>query len=566
MSDSDKLRELALARLAKYRYSKTVDESNATEILEELRVHQLELQMQNLELHRANETLQAAREWAYAMFEASAVPQLLVARELLVVRDANLAMSSLLGWGRRALSQQPMIKYFPPESHRDVLAFLELAWSAPSNQRRTLCTQIFVNGNGVKEVEIFPSRVNALEVDALLICLTDISERESQRRQLEQAAKEAKAANKQKTQFLANISHELRAPLASIIGYLDLVLKNDEPEKVFEMVRIARRAAGLLHSTVNDLLDLAQVEAERMRFKEESVSVGAIGQELIDMFQEEARAKGLSLTLELEGNLPTVVGDGYRIRQILMNLLMNALKFTHEGRVHLEVAYRQRHAIFVVEDTGIGIAPDRIESIFHPFEQGDVTDTRSYGGAGLGLSLCRRLAENMKGSIYVRSELGKGSRFTVQLPLLRLSWPVHVSGDTDKTTTESKRQLRILVCDDDEDILNLLAICLSSAGHHTHPVGGGEEALTFLHANEVDVVILDMQMPGMSGYDVVEEIRKKWSKDVLPVLAVTASAMDNERSRVFTTGCNGLLTKPIDVHKFASQVERFLESDPYDGQ
>lgn len=362
MSESEKLRELAIARLAKHQYSEKFDTANPNEVLEELRVHQIELQMQNLELHRTNETLLAAREWAYAMFEASAVPQLLVARKHLIVHDANLALSSLLGWSRRALSQQPLLKYFPPETHRDLRYFFEQVWKSPNKKRHTLCTEIIVNGNGTKEVEIHPAKVTALEADALLIGLTDISEREQQRRQLEQAAREAQEANQQKTQFLANISHELRAPLSSIVGYLDLVLTRQDPDEVLSRIKIARKAAGLLQSTVNDLLDLSQIEADKITIREEQVSLADLGQELIDMFQAEAQGKGLSLTLTRQQRLPSIVGDGYRIRQILVNLLMNALKFTRHGEVNLSVAYRQKHAIFVVEDTGIGIAPDRIGS------------------------------------------------------------------------------------------------------------------------------------------------------------------------------------------------------------
>lgn len=558
----EELRRTARDRLARFALPdvESMSTGDVAALVEELQIHQIELELQNEELQRANEALQSAREWYYAMFEASAMPLLLVGPGP-VILDANLAAAEYLKWTRRAITSQPLVKYFVADQHAAVSAALAELWNTRSTHTQLTSTML-PRGGEARHVELRCARVEADGAQGLLVSIVDIHEREQTRRATETALVESRRASQLKTQFLANISHELRAPLTSIIGYLDMVLTGRDPEHAEQMLTIARRAAELLLTMVKDLLDLSQIEADRLALSRKPVALAELGAEIHEMFKSQAEGAGLELRLELQPELPAaVLGDGYRLRQILMNLVMNALKFTRSGHVTLELAYRERNAIFVVSDTGAGIQEDRLTRIFEPFEQADPSDSRSHGGAGLGLSLCRRLVEQMSGAIYVRSEPGKGSRFTVQVPLPSLS---AAELTPPRAVVRQPRgpeiKARILVVDDDPNLTRLFELCLQAVGHSVTTAASGAEALARLAERPFQLVVLDMQMPQMDGYVVAEQIRTRFSPSKLPIVAVSASAMAHERQRSLASGCNGFIAKPVNIRTFADEVIKHLPS------
>ncbi len=570
MNDEEKrarLKEAASARLARFALPALEQMSTAdvAALVEELQIHQIELELQQDELQRVNASLVASREWYYAMFEAAATP-LIIVKPGPVIADVNLVAAELLGWDRRALAGQPLVKYFAAE-RRSALSEVIRHVSEGTRARVEINAPLVRRGGDRRFVELRCARVEAPGAEAVLIGIVDVHEREQQRRASEAALRKAKRVDELKTQFLANISHELRAPLSSVIGYLDVVLEGREPEKTPEMLAIARKAASHVLSTVEDLLDLARIEADHMTLVREPVAIAELCAEMLAMFANRARDAGVELRHHVDAELPRwVLGDGHRIRQIIINLVTNALKFTERGHVELRVAYRERNAVFVVADTGIGISEERLSRIFDPFEQVDASDARRFGGAGLGLSLCRRLVEQMDGAILVRSELGEGSRFTVQIPLLEISEEeaarLRVNATSEPRAWAAERKPHVLVVDDDENLTRLFSMCLKVSGYSVKMAMSGEEALRALAEERFDLVVLDMQMPIMDGYQVAARIRERHALAALPIVAVSASAMRHEQVRSLAAGCNGFISKPVEIRTFASEVGKFLPARP----
>ncbi|ARU16203.1 hybrid sensor histidine kinase/response regulator [Croceicoccus marinus] len=324
---------------------------------------------------------------------------------------------------------------------------------------------------------------------------------------LERANTAATAANQAKSRFLASASHEIRSPLNSIYGYAQLLERN-EGRNALQAARIIRRSSEHLASLVEGLLDLSHVESGALRLQREVIRFPALLEQVVDMFEPQAEAKGLHFRLECPPKLPEFVrGDQKRLRQVLINLVSNAIKFTDSGQVTLKVAYRNDLAIFEIADTGIGIGPDDIDHIFDPFHSRS-DELAKRPGVGLGLSITQALVQVMGGEIRVESRLGEGSRFTVRL---MLSQPQSHPADTTPTTVitgYSGRRRTILVVDDDEAQRSLLASLLEPLGFTVLTAGDADSAVAIAGESGPDLVLLDITMPGRTGWDVADALRQ----------------------------------------------------------
>lgn len=384
---------------------------------------------------------------------------------------------------------------------------------------------------------------------------------EARYRQLAEELQEAKViadrANQHKSMFLANMSHEIRTPLGAILGFAELLKEADiEAKEKEEFVDIIISNGRNLATLIDDILDLSKVEAGKMLLDYSAVNVWEILEEVFHSLEINARSKGLSLKLDWDPNVPRYfMADGNRLRQIFMNLIGNAVKFTDKGGVSVRVTMPGSTLAIVIEDSGRGISESDQKQLFQPFSQGDNSTTRKYGGTGLGLALSKKLVQALGGDILlVHSELNRGSEFlvTLRLEIARTSNEGKGRG-RGKRNGKAKAEgafagslngLSILVADDSADNRLLVRRILSNAGANVFEVENGSEALKAVAIRDFDLILMDIQMPEVDGYEAIGRLRKRGYKK--PILALTAHAMQDERKRCLDLGFSQYLTKPID--------------------
>jgi signal transduction histidine kinase/CheY-like chemotaxis protein/HPt (histidine-containing phosphotransfer) domain-containing protein len=387
----------------------------------------------------------------------------------------------------------------------------------------------------------------------------------------------AEEANRAKTEFLANISHEIRTPLTAILGYTDLMLSPSlsVDQRVHNAQTIRRNGEHLL-AILNDVLDMSKIEAGRMTIERVVTSLPGIVAEVMALVEQRAGEKGLTLSVDCHTPIPDrVLSDPTRLRQILMNLIGNAVKFTNHGSVRLVMAVEHvpsgDELVVEVFDTGIGMSPEQVGLLGKPFVQGDPSHVRRFGGSGLGLSICYRLAQLMGGSIACRSQEGGGSTFTLRLPIgnvagaARMSrLPVVQQGSIGLPSEHDLPSIagRVLIAEDAADTRRLLMAYLRRTDVEVHTVDNGQAAVAEAIAasrtgHPFDVIVMDVQMPQMDGVTATSVLRSQGYTGA--IIALTANAMEHDRARCLAAGCDAFLTKPIWGEAFVSGVQPFLK-------
>ncbi|HXG55350.1 MAG TPA: ATP-binding protein [Vicinamibacterales bacterium] len=415
-----------------------------------------------------------------------------------------------------------------------------------------------------------PARDLAGEISGLTFTVQDVTrtrdlvrQLEDKSRLLEDARGKSEDANRAKGEFLANVSHEIRTPLSAIIGMSQHMLEHDVTDV---MVRRIRTAAESLMAVINDILDFSKIESRKLTLDVQPFSLRETLEDAADTLRVRAVEKQIALDLDIAADVPDrLLGDALRLRQVLINLLGNALKFTDRGGIHLQVGVATQVPgevclYFGVVDTGIGIPRDKQNVVFEAFSQADGSAARKYGGTGLGLSISTRLVEMMRGDIWVESEAGEGStfRFTATFDVQE--------GNRDAATPKvATGPLTVLIVEDEDVHRELLAALLDDRGHRAITTRNGREALQELARTRVDVVVMDLQMPEMDGWQAAETIRA-WERAVgghLPIIAMTASALGDGQVKCREAGMDRFLTKPIARDLLFRAVEELsAESSP----
>jgi signal transduction histidine kinase/CheY-like chemotaxis protein len=379
---------------------------------------------------------------------------------------------------------------------------------------------------------------------------------------LADAERRANEANDAKSIFLSMVSHELRTPMNGVLGMARALQRTPLDERQAEYTETIVRSGDGLLTILNDLLDHSKIEAGRMDLEVVSFDLRRIGEQSVELWAETADAKGLELACQSDALLPAyLMGDETRVRQIIVNLLSNAMKFTESGSVTLELRAERRAGSdggveIVVRDTGPGMTPEQVARLFRPYSQAEVSTARRYGGTGLGLSICRDLASMMGGDIGVESEPGRGSAFRVRLPL-----PAAAAAPARAAPVEPMDlpALRVLVTDDNPINLAVARALLEAAGAAVETAIHGAEALERLRSETFDVVLMDVRMPVMDGVEAVRRIRDGEAGPAdIPVIALTADGGPGETGRLTGLGFDALQGKPIQPAELFAAIERVM--------
>lgn len=536
-------------------------------LIHDLSVHQIELEMQNDELQQAQREMQQVRDEYLKLYNHAPAGYISLDEYGMILKH-NQTFAAMLGDVAMVAVGMSLSSFIFPEDRDILLARFKAFFKSPQDKsitvrlRRPDGSLSWIQLSGRRDTYLTGSQTVK---DVLLLTLSDINKEKLVEEELLLARDTADDANRVKSEFLATMSHEIRTPMNGILGMVQLMNLTELTEEQQEYLGILKNSGDNLLTLINNILDLSKIEAGRIDLERTEFSLRALLSDLIRSQQQNIESKGLAHRIVIESRVPEfMLGDQLRLKQILLNLLGNALKFTDNGSITVSIAVvEQRESNLLLDitvaDTGIGMSPDSLEHIFMPFIQGDSSTTRRYGGTGLGLTISRRLAELMGGSIRVESCEGCGSTFHLLIPFTTV-----VAKEYEEGSTETGHGLwdgpflNVLYVEDNEINTKFGVALLKKMGHMVTSVENGKEALDALEVGRFDVVLMDVQMPVMNGEEALSIIRTR-EKDAgrhQPVIALTAFALKGNREKFIQQGFDGYHSKPIDVDRLVAEMKR----------
>ena len=513
------------------------------------------------EAKRAEEVLKAS-EARYRMFADNATDMIMMSGVDKRLTYISPAVAWVTGYSPEMLIGRPVADLVHPEDAPKLTAAMELIYQGDAEDAPSQIEYRAHHRDG--RWLWFETRSSVIrdpetgQPTGALSVAREITARRALEAKLQQRTLEAQAATEAKSDFLANMSHEIRTPLTAILGFSRMLRTLDDmpPEAAQHLQRIATAGEALL-SVVNDILDFSKLDAGQLELDARPFDPAGFVRETLDLVAEQAALKGLSLTIDLaEGLPPAILADSGRLRQILLNLLGNAIKFTQTGSVGVAVRHEAEaggRLRVAVTDTGAGVPADRRDRLFQRFSQVDGSVSRHHGGSGLGLAICKRLAELMGGEVGVDSVEGQGSTFWFQIaaPPAVMDYDDLFEDDEEAAMTP----LRLLVVDDLAVNRELARAILTPFGHDVVEAGGGQEALAAADAEVFDLILMDLQMPGLDGMSATRAIRAGDGPNrATPILALSADVLAGQQAACRAAGMNDHIAKPIDVADLLSKV------------
>jgi len=472
----------------------------------------------------------------------------------------NDAYCRYFGVKRKEILGQTFLKLLPEEVHELVFDNLQLL---TSKQKSTVVYEYSFtdNGNVCWQQRSDRAICNDMgQVVELQSVESDITQRKLAETKLQAAKEAAEAANRAKSAFLANMSHELRTPLNAILGYTQIFNRDNAlSDKHKDGLKIIERSGNYLLTLINDILDLSKIEAGKIELQLADFNFNQFIQCITEIFQIQAQQKGIIFTYQPISVLPVWIhADEKRLRQIIINLLGNAIKFTKQGHVTIKVSYENSNIHFQIEDTGIGISKHDLEKIFSPFQQVGNPNYQAEG-TGLGLSITKKLVEMMGGKLQVKSILNQGSVFSTTLFLPEVSGLIPTKPSIAKIITgyANSCQFKVLIIDDIPENRSVITSLLTPLGFIVFEANDGQEGLEKVNKYQPDIIILDLMMPIMNGFEFVKCLRQKFTDIV--VIAASASVFEHHRDSSIESGCDAFLPKPINTEELLSYLQKYLQ-------
>ncbi|MBN1322900.1 MAG: response regulator [Methanotrichaceae archaeon] len=551
----------------------TLSPEETRRMLHELQVHQIELTMQNEELRRAQAELDASRERYFDLYDLAPVGYITLSERGLVL-EANLTAATMLGLARDALVKQPISRFI-------LIDDLDRCYRYRKQCIETGQLQVCELRLLRKDCPPFWARLETIaahDTNGVPVCrvvLSDITEcKQAEAELLEinqrleklivranELTVQAQMASIAKSEFLANMSHEIRTPMNAVIGMTSLLLDGNLTPEQKDYAELIRSGGEMLLTIINDILDLSKIEADKVELERQPFDLQGCVEEALDLVATAALENGLRTVFLIDKGTPRIIlGDPTRLRQILVNLLNNAVKFTDKGEVAVSISGRKLEGScyeihFSVTDTGIGIPEEKRSNLFQSFSQVDSSTTRKYGGTGLGLAISKRLVELMGGKIWVYSQIGKGSTFHFTINVdTTLSKPIDTRRHSPRNLAhQANHGLRILIAEDNTVNQVVTLRMLKRLGYKADVVANGIEVLQAMERKNYDVILMDVQMPEMDGLEATKAIHQRWP-DGPKIIAMTAYALVGDREKCLAAGMDGYICKPTTLDELKAAL------------
>lgn len=521
------------------------DSTTNKELFHELKVHQIELEIQNEELRNSEINLTDLKNKYFSLFETAPVGYVVLSEEN-EIQEANLTFCEMVGYSKEYILNSKFTSFISPTAQDNFYFFRDKV----INNRMSvpLELEIIKSDGNIITVNINPGVLGDGDTN-ILLALTDISKQKDLESKLIKEKERAEASDKTKSRFLATMSHELRTPLNTVIGTSDIILRKNISKEIKKDASIIKKSAEHLLMIISDILDYSHIEEGSLTLNPVDFNLEDVFVDCYDIMQLNFLEKGI----DFKKSFPDLekkyfYGDSKRISQIIINILSNALKYTNEGEVTFSYDLKPENILtIIVKDTGVGIAPGKLQLIFDGFKQVDTSFMRKTGGSGLGLSIVKNLVHSMDGKVDVESKFGEGTEFKISIPLKESE-----KGDLQLGESESldeKPNLRILLADDNRINAKMGSALLKSDTRNVDIASNGAEAVELVQKNEYDVVLLDIEMPVMDGIEAAEKIRSLKENSDMKVYALTAHMASSIQDQIREGLFDDIIEKPINIKK-----------------